>query len=45
MSILSHHRWQSVPGGVTPTYLKEHGHEVVNLKLDDDDLADAVATA
>ena len=41
MKILFLHGWQSVPGGVKPTYLKNHGHEVVNPKLDDDDFEPA----
>jgi hypothetical protein len=45
MKILFLHGWHSVPGGVKPTYLKDHGHEVINPALDDDDFADAVATA
>src|SRR5439155_7978237 len=32
-------------GGVKSTYLKNHGHEVINPALDDDDLAQAVKTA
>ncbi len=45
MKILFLHGWHSVPGGVKPTYLKDHGHEVINPALDDDDFAAAVATA
>lgn len=45
MKILFLHGWQSVPGGVKPTYLKDHGHEVINPKLDDDDFEAAVRTA
>jgi hypothetical protein len=45
MKILFLHGWQSVPGGVKPTYLKDHGHEVINPALDDDDFAQAVKTA
>jgi pimeloyl-ACP methyl ester carboxylesterase len=45
MTILFLHGWHSVPGGVKPTYLKDHGHEVVNPALDDDDFAAAVRTA
>ena len=39
------HGWQSVPGGVKPTYLKEHGHTVINPALDDGDFDAALATA
>jgi hypothetical protein len=28
MAILFLHGWQSVPGGVKPTFLAQHGHEV-----------------
>jgi hypothetical protein len=35
------HGWHSVPGGLKPTYLIEHGHEVINPALDDDDLEQA----
>lgn len=45
MKILFLHGWQSVPGGVKPTYLKENDHEVINPKLDDDDFDLAVRTA
>lgn len=45
MKILFLHGWHSVPGGVKPSYLVEHGHEVVNPALDDDDFGRAVATA
>jgi hypothetical protein len=45
MKILFLHGWNSVPGGVKPTYLKDHGYEVINPKLDDHDFAAAVATA
>lgn len=43
--ILFLHGWHSVPGGVKPTYLKDHGYEVINPALDDDDFDVAVATA
>jgi len=33
MKFLFFHGWQSVPGGVKPTYLAQHGHEVVNPQL------------
>jgi hypothetical protein len=45
MTILFLHGWQSVPGGVKPTYLKEHGHDVVNPKLPDDDFEESVRIA
>lgn len=45
MKILFLHGWTSVPGGVKPTYLKDHGHTVLNPALDDDDFAAAVQTA
>src|SRR5476651_2343495 len=45
MKILFLHGWHSVPGGVKPTYLKDHGHTVINPALDDDDFAAALATA
>ena len=44
-TILFLHGWHSVPGGVKPTYLKDHGHEVINPALDDDDFDAAVRTA
>jgi hypothetical protein len=37
MKILFLHGWHSVPGGVRPSYLIEHGHEVINPALSDDD--------
>jgi alpha-beta hydrolase superfamily lysophospholipase len=45
MKILFLHGWQSIPGGVKPTFLKEHGHEVLNPKLPDDDFLSAVEIA
>jgi len=45
MTILFLHGWQSVPGGVKPTYLKDHGHRVINPKLPDEDFNDAVRIA
>jgi len=45
MKILFLHGWHSVPGGVKPTYLKDHGHIVINPALDDDDFDAAVRTA
>ncbi len=45
MKILFLHGWRSVPGGVKPTHLKDHGHEVINPQLPDDDFAAAVRIA
>src|SRR6516162_8508489 len=45
MKILYLHGWQSVPGGVKPTYLASHGHTVINPKLPDDDFPAAVRIA
>lgn len=45
MKILFLHGWNSVPGGVKPTFLASHGHTVINPKLDDDDFDAAVRTA
>jgi hypothetical protein len=39
------HGWHSVPGGVKPTYLKDHGHTVINPALNDEDFDSAVRTA
>lgn len=45
MTILFLHGWQSVPGGVKPTYLKDHGHTVINPKLPDEDFDESVRIA
>jgi hypothetical protein len=45
MKILFLHGWQSVPGGVKPTYLAQHGHHVINPKLPDEDFEEAVRIA
>jgi len=45
MKILFLHGWNSVIGGVKPTYLKDHGHEVVNPALPHEDFAEAVRIA
>src|SRR4029077_8577790 len=45
MKILFLHGWQSVPGGVKPTFLVQHGHEVINPKLPDEDFDEAVRVA
>jgi alpha-beta hydrolase superfamily lysophospholipase len=45
MKVLFLHGWHSVPGGVKPSYLIQHGHEVLNPALDDDDWEVAVRIA
>lgn len=45
MKVLFLHGWQSIVGGVKPTFLKDAGHEVINPALDDDDFDLAVRTA
>lgn len=45
MKILFLHGWHSIPGGVKPTYLKDHGNIVFNPALDDDDFLAALARA
>ncbi len=45
MKILFRHGWQSVPGGVKPTFLAQHGHEVINPALPDEDFEEAVNIA
>jgi alpha-beta hydrolase superfamily lysophospholipase len=45
MKILFLHGWQSVPGGVKPTFLATKGHEVINPALPDEDFQAAVQIA
>jgi hypothetical protein len=45
MKILFLHGWTSTPGGRKPTFLKEHGHAVINPALPDDDFEEAVRIA
>ena len=45
MKILFLHGWRSVPGGVKPTFLKDHGHDVINPVLPDEDFEEAVRIA
>jgi hypothetical protein len=45
MAILFLHGWQSIPGGVKPSYLAQHGHEIINPKLPDEDFAEAIRIA
>jgi hypothetical protein len=39
------HGWQSAPSGVKPTCLAQHGREVLNPALPDDDFDEAVKIA
>jgi alpha-beta hydrolase superfamily lysophospholipase len=43
--VLFLHGWNSTPGGVKPTYLADHGHEVINPALPDDDFDESVRIA
>ena len=45
MKILFLHGWTSKLGGKKPTFLKDHGHEVLNPALPDDDFDEAVRIA
>ncbi len=45
MNILFLHGWTSVPGGRKPTYLQDHGYQVFNPALDDNDFDAAVRVA
>ncbi|MFH1922114.1 MAG: alpha/beta fold hydrolase [Planctomycetota bacterium] len=45
MKILFLHGWTSTPGGLKPTFLREHGREVLNPHLPDDDFAAALKIA
>lgn len=45
MKILFLHGWQSVPGGLKPSYLRDQGWQILNPALPDEDFAAAVAIA
>jgi len=45
MTILFLHGWQSVPGGVKPSFLAAHGHAVINPGLPDEDFDEAIRVA
>jgi alpha-beta hydrolase superfamily lysophospholipase len=45
VKILYLHGWNSVVGGVKPTNLKNHGHEVIEPALDHEDFQAALNTA
>ena len=44
-TILFLHGWNSVVGGVKPSYLKDHGHEVINPALPHEDMTEAIRIA
>ena len=44
MKILFFHGWHSVPGGVKPIHLTQHGHEVIDPALNDEDFDAALRT-
>jgi hypothetical protein len=45
MKLLFLHGYRSVPGGVKPSYLAQHGNEVINPALSDDDWNEALRVA
>src|ERR1700683_3868029 len=45
MKILFLHGWHAAPGGNKPKFLAQHGHEVIQPKLPDDDFDEAVRIA
>jgi pimeloyl-ACP methyl ester carboxylesterase len=45
VKILYLHGWNSVVGGVKPTYLRSHGHDVIEPALDHEDFQRALDTA
>jgi fermentation-respiration switch protein FrsA (DUF1100 family) len=45
LTILFLHGWNSVPGGVKPTFLRNQGNIVVNPKMPDDDFDAALSIA
>ncbi|MFT5300501.1 MAG: hypothetical protein ACI814_001278, partial [Mariniblastus sp.] len=45
MKILFLHGLHSTPGGLKPTYLKSHGHEVLNPNIAGGDFNDSVSIA
>lgn len=45
MKILFLHGWGSTPGGLKPTFLRDHGHEVLNPHLPDDDFEESIRIA
>ena len=45
MTILFPHGWNSTPGGIKPTFLKDHGRMALNPAPPDDDFDGAVRVA
>jgi hypothetical protein len=45
VKILYLHGWNSMVGGVKPTYLRSHGHDVHEPALDHEDFEAAISTA
>jgi hypothetical protein len=45
MKILYLHGWNSMVGGVKPTYLRSHGHDVIEPALNHEDFQRALDTA
>ncbi len=45
VKVLFLHGWQSVPGGLKPSYLRDQGWQILNPALPDEDFAAAVAIA
>lgn len=45
MKVLFLHGWTSMPGGLKPTYLADHGHTVMNPPLPDEDFEESVRIA
>jgi hypothetical protein len=45
MKILFLTGWHAAPGGIKPTFLREHGHEVIEPVLDNEDFSVAIHTA
>ena len=45
VKLLYLHGWNSTVGGVKPTYLRSHGHEVIEPELDHEDFEAALRTA
>lgn len=45
ITILYFHGWQSVPGGVKPSYLRDHGHTVIEPALPHEDFEESIRIA